>query len=114
MKLIIDLDGTICEEKNFFEKSSAKVNINAKKIIDKLKLEGNTIIIYSARPWNQYEMTKKWLFKNKIKFDQLLLGKPIGDYWIDDRAIKYTDWKKIYAKLKKNKKTFLLLYSYNK
>ena len=40
-------------------------------------------------------MTKSWLAKNKIKYDQLVLGKPVGDYWIDDRAINFKNWSSI-------------------
>ena len=44
-------------------------------------------------------MTYDWLKKNKIPFDQLVLGKPIGDHWIDDRAIKFKNWEDINKKL---------------
>jgi hypothetical protein len=40
-----------------------------------------------------------WLNSNSIPFDQLILGKPIGDYWIDDRAIKFETWDDIEKKL---------------
>ena len=40
-------------------------------------------------------MTHQWLTKHNIPFDQLYMGKPIGDYWIDDRAIKYNNWETI-------------------
>tara|TARA_B100001250_G_C19702982_1_gene745609 strand:- start:110 stop:418 length:309 start_codon:yes stop_codon:yes gene_type:complete len=95
MKIIIDLDGTICSEEKFEDRAKAKVIKGARRTIDILKKKGNKITIYSARPWSQYEMTKKWLKKNKIKFDYLLLGKPIGDYWIDDRSLNFKNWEKI-------------------
>jgi hypothetical protein len=50
------------------------------------------IIIYSARGWAEYEMTFDWLTRFEIPFDQLILGKPQGDYWIDDRAIEFSNW----------------------
>ncbi len=73
MKIIVDLDGTICTE--------------------------FTLIIYSARTWAEYELTIDWLKRNKIPFDQLILGKPQGDYWIDDRAIRYNSWESILKKI---------------
>ena len=39
--------------------------------------------------------------KDKIKYHQLILGKPIGDFWIDDKAIKFDNRKNINKKLKK-------------
>lgn len=104
MRIIIDLDGTICDEKNFFQRPLAKIKKGAKKFINNLKKKNFTIIIYSARSWNEYEMTRNWLVKNKIKYDQLVLGKPVGDLWIDDRAINFKDWKKVEKKFKKIKK----------
>ncbi len=38
------------------------------------------------------------LNKNDIPFDQLIMGKPIGDYWIDDRAIKFESWENLIKK----------------
>ena len=100
MQLIIDIDGTICTEEKTFSKSMAKPNIGAKNTLDKLKAEGHTLILYSARSWNEYEMTIKWLNDNKIPYDQVILGKPIEDYWIDDRAIKFTTWSDVLKKIK--------------
>jgi hypothetical protein len=40
-------------------------------------------------------MTINWLDENQIPYDQVILGKPIGDYWIDDRAIRFSSWDQI-------------------
>ena len=101
MQIIIDLDGTICTEEKTFSRSLAKVKKGAKEAIQKLFNEGHIIIIYSARTWMEYEMTYDWLRKNKIPFHQLILGKPIGDVWIDDRAINFTNWNEIIQVLEK-------------
>ena len=95
MKIVIDLDGTICTEEKQFSRSLAKVNPGAKKALNLLKKRGFTLIIYSARTWAEYELTIDWLNKNKIPFDQLILGKPQGNYWVDDRAIKYKSWENV-------------------
>jgi uncharacterized HAD superfamily protein len=95
MKLIIDIDGTICEENRQFSRSLAKPLPNAVKSLKALKKKGYILILYSARTWAEYEMTLNWLKSYDIPFDQLILGKPEGDYWIDDRAIKYTNWKEV-------------------
>lgn len=95
MQLIIDLDGTICSEEKTFSRSMAKPLPGAKKTLSKLKEQGHIIIIYSARSWNEYEITIKWLNDNQIPYDQVILGKPIGDYWIDDRAINFKSWSNI-------------------
>ncbi len=105
MQIIIDLDGTICTEEKTYSRSLAIVKKRAKEAIQKLFDEGNTIIIYSSRSWMEYEMTYYWLKNNNIPFHQLVLGKPIGDIWIDDRALQFNDnWEEIIIKLNKNEK----------
>jgi len=92
LRLIIDLDGTICTEEKTFSRSLAKPIKGASESINKLYSEGHTIILYSSRSWQEYEMTTEWLKSFEIKYHQLILGKPIGDLWIDDRAIRFKAW----------------------
>lgn len=92
MQIIIDLDGTICTEERQFSRSLAKPLPNAVESINALYERGHTIIIYTARTWAEWEMTNSWLSSNGIKFHQLFMGKPVGDLWIDDRAIQHKDW----------------------
>lgn len=104
MRLIIDLDGTICTEEKTFSRSLAKPIAGAIEKINKLFSEGHTIIIYSGRSWQEYEMTTEWLKSNNIRYHQLILGKPIGDLWIDDRATQFRSWDEIINILNENNK----------
>lgn len=95
MQIIIDMDGTICTEEKTYSRSMAKPNEGAIESINKLVDEGHTVIIYSARSWQEYEMTVDWLQRHGVKYHQVVMGKPIGDVWIDDRAIRYNNWKEV-------------------
>tara|TARA_B100001093_G_scaffold429545_1_gene424844 strand:- start:935 stop:1237 length:303 start_codon:yes stop_codon:yes gene_type:complete len=95
MKVIIDLDGTICSEEKQFSRALAKIKDGAKESLEILRDKGYKIIIYSARTWAEYEMTENWLKANEVPYDQIILGKPQGDYWIDDRAIRFRSWDKV-------------------
>jgi histidinol phosphatase-like enzyme len=100
MQIIIDLDGTICSEERTYSRCLAKPKANAVESVNELYDAGHTIIIYSARTWVEYEMTVNWLSENGVKYHQLMMGKPVGDYWIDDRAINFHDnWDEIRSKL---------------
>ncbi len=99
MQIIIDLDGTICTEEKTYSRSMARPKAGAVFSINKLYDEGHTILIYSARTWMEYEMTMDWLTKNGIKFNQLILGKPVGDIWIDDRAVNFDSWENMIIKI---------------
>lgn len=105
MQIIIDLDGTICHEMRQFSRCLAEPWPDAVETVNKLYDAGHTIIIYSARTWVEYEMTVDWLKRHGVKYHQLFMGKPIGDVWIDDRAITCNNnWKEIEQKLLKNGK----------
>lgn len=58
--------------------TKAKIKKNAKKYINKLKEEGNKIIIITSRSEEHnkcvYDVSKRWLLKHKIKFDKLYVG----------------------------------------
>jgi len=104
MQLIIDMDGTICTEEKTYSRSLAKPKNGAIESINELYDNGHTIIIYSSRTWMEYEITFEWLKKYGVKYHQLVMGKPIGDYWIDDRAIKFENWTEVISQINNKRK----------
>jgi len=105
MQIIIDMDGTICTEEKTYSRSLAKPKELAVESVNKLYDQGNIIVIYTARTWMEFEMTTDWLKTHKIKYHQLVMGKPIGYVWIDDRALKFeNNWNEIMDHLKKKHK----------
>lgn len=104
MRIIIDLDGTICTEEKTYSRCLAKPLEKAIESINKFYDEGNTIIIHSARSWQEFEMTEHWLKSHGVKYHQLVLGRPIGDVWIDDRAIRFDNWDNVVRKIEELKK----------
>ena len=90
--IAIDLDGVICTEEKTFERPLAQLIPGAKDGVNELYAKGHTIIIWTARGWEQYKVTKVWLEDQGINFHALLMGKPIVDIFLDDRAIRFTGW----------------------
>lgn len=93
--IVVDLDGTICDEKPTFERSLALPKEGVDKVLEAIASRGYRIIIYTARGWAEYEATKVWLENYRIRYDELIMGKPIYDLWIDDRAMEFTSWEDI-------------------
>lgn len=60
------------------------------KEINKLNnlYKNNIIIIYTGRGYNQYDLTVKQLKKYKIKYHELIMGRPLGIFI--DRDCKTT------------------------
>tara|TARA_B100000925_G_C21990050_1_gene466378 strand:- start:712 stop:1011 length:300 start_codon:yes stop_codon:yes gene_type:complete len=85
-----DIDGTICTNTNGdYEK--AKPFIDRIKIVNKLYIEGNKIIMFTARgsttnlDWT--ELTKQQLKEWGVKYHELIFGKPEADIFVDDKGI---------------------------
>lgn len=88
-KYFIDLDNTLCfTEKNNYENSVPILErIN---YVNNLKEKGNHITIWTARGSksgiDHSELTKKQLKDWKVNYDDLVLGKPDYDIYIDDKS----------------------------
>jgi len=100
MQLIIDLDGTICTEEKTFERALAKPKNGAIEAVNQLFDDGHIVIIYTARSWSEYRLTEDWLKQHGLRYSQLVMGKPIGDLWIDDRAIEFKSWENTLTRIK--------------
>jgi len=94
--VFVDLDGTLCSEEKTFERSLARPLPGAREALERMGRDGHTIVIWTARGWEQYRMTKDWLDRNGFCYDEILMGKPIGDVFIDDRAQHFEGWGKEY------------------
>jgi len=92
MKVVCDIDGTICsQEKDYRDAKPFKDRINH---INDLYGAGNTIVFFTARGYEtgidwEY-ITKRQLKDWGVKYDQLIMGKPSADIYIDDRSVKDT------------------------
>lgn len=107
MKYVVDIDGTICDKPECrddcdYETSIPKPDRIAK--INKLYDEGNQIIYLTARGMGRsgdnadlakrmfYELTKDQLDSWGCKYHKLVLGKPSGDYYIDDKGMNANEF----------------------
>jgi hydroxymethylpyrimidine pyrophosphatase-like HAD family hydrolase len=94
--VFVDLDGTLCSEEKTFERPLARPLQGARKALERMRRDGHTIVIWTARGWEQYRMSKDWLDRHGFCYDQILMGKPVADVFIDDRAQRFEGWKRNY------------------
>lgn len=65
------------------------------------------IVIFSRRAAHQgIKDIKKWLKINKIPYNRVTKVKPRARWYIDDRAIRFTTWKKTFAELTRLEKKY--------
>ena len=91
-----DIDGTICSDTD----GDYEQAIPFKEVIEKINRLydiGHKIIFYTGRgsttgiDW--FDLTKKQLKDWKVKYHELIMGKPAADIYVDDKAINTVDWK---------------------
>ena len=97
--IMVDMDGVLSTEERVFDRPLAKPLDGAKEALAKLKAAGHTIVIYTARGWAEYNVTKAWLDQNGMTYDAIHMGKPIAHVWIDDRAIRFKNWEQAAAEV---------------
>jgi len=96
---VVDIDGTICDWEAGRDYTLAEPFPERIKEINKLYDEGNTIKYFTARGMGRYAgrsdkaiesfyaITESQLDRWGCKYHELILGKPSGDYYIDDKGI---------------------------
>jgi hypothetical protein len=93
--IMVDLDGVLCSEEMFHDRPLAEPLPGAQDALRELRAAGYVVVIYTARGWGEYRMTERWLADHGFEYDGLHMGKPVADLWIDDRAIRFSDWPEV-------------------
>ena len=88
-KYFIDLDNTLCVTKNK-DYANAKPIEQRIEYVNQLKKEGHKIVIWTARGSasgiDYKDLVKKQLDSWNVNYDEILLGKPDYDIYIDDKS----------------------------
>lgn len=95
--IMVDLDGVLCSEESFFDRPLAQPIVGAREALRRLRAAGYTVVIYTARSWGECRVTQEWLRQHGFEYDGLHMGKPVADLWIDDRAIRFSNWPEVLA-----------------
>ena len=101
---VIDIDGTICDWEPGRDYTLANTFPERIKVINKLYDRGNTIKYFTARGMGRYAgrsdkaiesfyaITESQLDRWGCKYHQLILGKPSGDHYIDDKGVDVNEF----------------------
>jgi len=108
MKYVVDIDGTICDKPADMHHDgdySISVPILGRiEKINKLYDEGHKIVYLTARGMGRhgdsrmlahkefYDLTYNQLVSWGCKFHELHMGKPSGDFYIDDKGINSNEF----------------------
>jgi hypothetical protein len=127
--VVFDLDGTIADTMKYekhhkgkkgknsnFAQEALEVGVNT-NILNKMKgarEDGDNVVILTARSAHYREETKKWLHKNNIPYDALVMrptdnkekDQKVKRELLEEDILPKFDVKKAYDDRKKNRKMF--------
>ena len=107
MRYVIDIDGTICSPIKGRDYTVAEPWIDRIDKVNKLYDEGHEIVYFTARGMGRFDgdpnasvkasallfdITQNQLKSWGCKYNDLILGKPHADYFIDDKGINSNDF----------------------
>jgi len=109
MRYCVDIDGTICSPTVGRDYHKAQPWQDRIKVLNKLYDEGHYIIYFTARAMGRFadqphsvasvkakevlfELTRQQLEEWGVKYNQLIMGKPHADFFIDDKGVKDEDF----------------------
>jgi len=108
--IAIDFDGTICRKQKYGDGTIWQTaNTGAQGVIQDFKKDGYRIVVYTVRlspdkvkactrEGKSIELEEKkgriceWLNNRKIPYDDVVGYKPEAMAYVDDRAIRFTNW----------------------
>jgi len=96
MRIIIDIDETICNTPSSRDYSQATPILENIEKANMLHDKGHTIIYWTARGTTSgktwFKVTYEQLIKWGVKFHELRMGKPDYDLMICDKVMNTRDW----------------------
>lgn len=109
--IVLDFDGVIAEYNGWDGGRIGKIINGTVIALNKLHKMGFNIIIQSCRThprWGnkdfqtRYIQIIRWLNKYNVPYDEIdVFGKAIGDYYVDDRGIRFEgNWNDVIIKIK--------------
>ena len=104
MKAVIDIDDTICRTINRDYANSIPFVEVIEKINNLHDVQGFEIELYTSRGMvscngdinkaiaKNKEILEEWLKKNNVHYDKLTFGKPISDFYVDDKCFSLKEF----------------------
>lgn len=103
MRIVLDVDGTICTTKGNGDYRDVVPLPGAVETLKQWKLDGHYLILQTARHMYTYASNEgkilanfgyfyEWLAKWEVPFDEIYIGKPHGAVFIDDKGYRHIDW----------------------
>ena len=98
--ILVDFDLTICNNDGFPNFLPTTVIEGARKALKKISDMGYKVIIFTARPYADYQLIEDFMDSNDLEYRRIICGKPLARYQIDDKAIHFGgNWDNVFDKI---------------
>jgi capsule biosynthesis phosphatase len=108
MRICIDIDGVICSLRKPGQSYDDVVPLpGAADKLRSFRAAGHTVVLHTARHMKTTDgnvgkvmarvgqITLAWLARHQIEYDEIFFGKPWADIYIDDNALRFSNWAEI-------------------
>lgn len=96
----VDWDKTVVDNSGYPDFIPTTPIEGAVETLNKLNDDGWKIIIFTARPWADYQNIEKYCEEYKIPVRRIICGKPLFVCMIDDKNIEFNgNWKEVGYKI---------------
>lgn len=95
MKILVDFDGVLHNPHDKLEGQRMGQPIEgAFNAMSDLMVKGHDVIVFTVRASTEQstQVVREWLWHYNIPFTNITNIKERADYYIDDRAIRFTSW----------------------
>ena len=87
--VVVDIDGVLCDESPTWTDYAVRPPVQPGiDMVRGLVAAGVRVVLHTARWPEDEEVTRRWLAEHDVPFDRLVMGKPLGDVYVDDRAMR--------------------------
>lgn len=87
MRIGVDVDGTLTQDIKGWDYENRKPNIKMIKWVNAQFQEGHYIELFTCRFPQDEKVTRVWLKKWGVKYNNIIFGKPKYDLYVGDEVI---------------------------
>lgn len=95
MRIAVDVDGVLANGEDRYWKGMCEANEDIVTTVNQLYKDGHTIIIWTARPWDNARQLKAFLTLNGVRHHGIMMEKGSADVYLDDKARHITSAEKL-------------------
>jgi len=95
--ICIDFDNTITTLSGY--PITGELRDGCKDELLLLKRKGYRLVLYTSRVGSDFKEAVEFCKQHELPFDDYVSNKPLAKYYIDDKAIKFNEWKDIHKEV---------------